>query len=137
MPFVRLHLPQGFTEAQVRAIADGVHSALVSACNVPPGDRFQVVHEHPPGRLIADPRYLGVERSDRVLVVQITLHRGRPDARKQALYRQIAENLEAAAGVRPADVVVVLTENGSADWSFGDGEAQVLRPGTVPHWAAE
>jgi hypothetical protein len=37
----------------------------------------------------------------------------------------------AAVGVRPQDVAVVLTENGPADYSWGDGEAQVLDLGPL------
>lgn len=135
MPLVRISIPQGKSEAELQAIADGVHRAMVETINIPEHDRFQVIHEHAPGRIICDPEYLGVPRGPGALVVQITLHRGRPDAKKQALYRAVAGNLQ-AAGVRPEDVLVVLTENGSADWSFGGGEAQMLRPGVTPHWGA-
>ena len=135
MPFVRIHVPQGTPEPDVRAIADGVHAAMVATVGVPPGDRFQVVHEHAPGRIIADPSYLGVERSERPVFVQITLHAGRSDDQKRSLFRAIADNLAAGAGVRREDVLVVLTENRSGDWSFGNGEAQVLDSGMRPHWA--
>ena len=135
MPFVRLHLPHDTPEPAVQAIADGVHEAMVATIGVPPGDRFQVVHLHPPGRLIADPTYLGVARSNRPVFVQIAVHRGRSADKKRALYRRIADTLHERAGVRPEDVLVVLTENDSADWSFGNGEAQVLDSGMRPHWA--
>lgn len=134
MPFVRIHVPQGLPEATLRSIADGVHEAMVATIHVPPGDRFQVLHEHAVGRLIADGHYLDIRRSDAPVFVQITLHAGRPPEKKRALFARIASELQERAGVRPEDVLVVLTENASADWSFGNGEAQALDSGMTPHW---
>ena len=31
--------------------------------------------------------------------------------------------------------MIILAENGPADWSFGNGEAQMLTPGTKNHWS--
>jgi 4-oxalocrotonate tautomerase len=61
--------------------------------------------------------------------VQIALRRGRTPEAKQALYRLIAQHLSSDPGVRPADVLVTLVENGLEDWSFGNGEAQYLIDG--------
>jgi phenylpyruvate tautomerase PptA (4-oxalocrotonate tautomerase family) len=60
-----------------------------------------------------------------VVFVEITLVRGRTVEKKKALYAAVAKEL-GAAGVRPDDVFVVLHETERADWSFGNGEAQVL-----------
>jgi phenylpyruvate tautomerase PptA (4-oxalocrotonate tautomerase family) len=63
------------------------------------------------------------------VIIQIFLSRGRTVEKKQALYRSIVERLHAFAGVRKEDVMIVLTEVGTEDWSFGLGEAQyVLNP---------
>jgi 4-oxalocrotonate tautomerase len=43
------------------------------------------------------PHYLGVDRDDGIVLVQITLARGRPVEKKQALYRRIAEVLSERA----------------------------------------
>ena len=42
MPLVRIALAQGRSPGERRAIADGVHDALVTTANVPADDRFQV-----------------------------------------------------------------------------------------------
>ena len=129
MPLVRISLRSGRSAAQKQAISDGIHRAMVETIGVPPDDRFQIVTEHADGEgLIADPRYLGVERTDGVVMIQIALRRGRTVEQKKALYRRIADNLAAApASVRPQDVFVALVENDLADWSFGNGEAQYVR----------
>ena len=58
--------------------------------------------------------------------------------KKQALYRSIVERLHASTGAREEDVMIVLTEAGTEDWSFGLGDSQyVLNPpkgGTPGDW---
>jgi len=129
MPLVRISLRAGRSAAEKQAISDGIHSAMVETIDVPPDDRFQIVTEHAAGEgLIADPHYLGIDRTDGVVMIQIALRRGRTVEQKRALYRRIADNLAAApARVRPQDVFVTLVENDLADWSFGNGEAQYVR----------
>jgi 4-oxalocrotonate tautomerase len=65
-----------------------------------------------------------VERTDDLLLIQITLNQGRSVEQKKALYARIAELLAAEAGVRPQDVFVGLVEVPKENWSFGDGVAQ-------------
>jgi len=121
MPLVRIALAQGRTPEQRRAIADGVHEALVTTANVPADDRFQVVHELAPADLIWDPTYLGQARGPGVVFIQIVLNQGRTVAVKKALYAAIAERLAATAGVRREDVLVNLVEVPKENWSFGGG----------------
>jgi phenylpyruvate tautomerase PptA (4-oxalocrotonate tautomerase family) len=101
-----------------------VHRALVQTIDVPAADRFQVIHVQPSADLIYDPSYLDIARTEDFVAVRITLRRGRSLEQKRALYRAIADQALAALGVRRQDVLVVLSENDSADWSFGDGVAQ-------------
>ncbi|WP_067824589.1 tautomerase family protein [Nocardia inohanensis] len=124
MPLVRISLRDDTTAETRRAIADGVHRALVSAIGIPQDDRFQIIEPRPADALIYAPQYLGIEHRN-VVFVQIALVRGRSTELKQALYRAIADELE-AAGVRREDVVITLTENGKEDWSIGNGVAQLL-----------
>jgi phenylpyruvate tautomerase PptA (4-oxalocrotonate tautomerase family) len=124
MPFVRIFVSRNFDEAQVHAIADGVHAAMTNAIDVPAADRFQVVTRHEPGEMIWDRSYLDVERSDQAVFVHITLAVGRDDEKKRSLYRAIAQNLATTAQVRPEDVFIVLSEVSRSNWSFGNGVAQ-------------
>jgi 4-oxalocrotonate tautomerase len=123
MPPVRIDLHQGHAEKELAAIGDAVHTAMVETIAVPADDRFQVITEHPPGRLIYDRHYLDIKRDDGIVLIQITLARGRPVEKKEALYRRIAEGLQEQAGVTPGNVFVSLVEVGREDWSFGEGIA--------------
>ena len=126
MPLVTLSLETGRTREQKRQLADAVYEALRAAIQIPENDRFVAVREHAAGDLIADPGYLGVARSEHPVFVEITLRRGRPAGRKQALYREIAQQMSATGLVRAEDLLIVLHENDVADWSFGNGVAQYV-----------
>jgi 4-oxalocrotonate tautomerase len=124
MPLVRISLRQGKSEQYRKAVADGIHQALVEAIEAPAQDRFQIITEHPANALIYDPSYLGIDRSDDIVIVQITLSTGRKLAQKRKLYQRMAEILAKNAGLRPQNLVISLVEVAWENWSFGNGEAQ-------------
>ena len=120
MPLVRITMALGAAAERRRAVADGVHRALVETANVPADDRFQVIEEVPAENLIFSSSYLGIERRGPVVFVQVFLNQGRSIAVKQALYARIAAEL-AGAGLRQEDVLVNLVEVPKENWSFGNG----------------
>ena len=126
MPLVRISFRAGKSTQYRQAVADEVHRAMVEAASVPELDRFQVLTEHGPADLIYDPTYLGVKRTDDIVMIQITLNQ-RTQAVKVALYKAIAERLARNPGVRPGDVFISLVPVAPEDWSFGDGKAQYVK----------
>jgi phenylpyruvate tautomerase PptA (4-oxalocrotonate tautomerase family) len=124
MPLVRIALREGKSEQFRKAVADGVHQAMVEALDAPAQDRFQIVTEHSANGLIYDPSYLGIERGDDIVIVQITLSTGRKLAQKRKLYQRMSEILAKNAGLRPQDLMINLVEVAWENWSFGNGEAQ-------------
>ena len=126
MPLVRIALRQGKPAKYRRAIADGVHAAMVEAASVPPLDRFQILTEHAPEDLIYDASYLGIARTDDIVMIQITLNQ-RPTNVKLALYQAIADRLASDPGVRREDVLISLVPVAPEDWSFGHGKAQYVK----------
>jgi 4-oxalocrotonate tautomerase len=123
MPLVKIYLRKGKSPEYVRSVSDAVHQALVTAANVPSDDRFHIIEQLDADRLIAHPSYGGVNRSDDLLIVEITLNVGRTVEVKKSLYAAIASRLGTAADVRPDDVVVSLIEVAKENWSFGGGKA--------------
>lgn len=133
MPLVRISLQAGKPDSYRSTVSRQVYEAMRETLEIPEGDRFHVISEHSDGQLVADPHFMGIQRSADFVLIHIFLSRGRNTETKQALYRRIAERLAEAPGIRPDDVMTVLTEVGLEDWSFGRGEAQyVLHP---PAWA--
>ena len=125
MPLIRIDLVEGRSGDQIAAIGDTLMATLVDVYGLPERDRFQIVTEHAPGRLTALDVGLGIERSEQVVVIQITTQAGRSTDEKQEFFRVLAENL-AAVGVAGEDLVVGFVENTPADWSFGFGRAQYV-----------
>jgi phenylpyruvate tautomerase PptA (4-oxalocrotonate tautomerase family) len=125
MPLLRFDLIEGRTDAELKALLDAAHRAMLAAFKVPERDRYQIVNEHKPSRMIIEDTGLGLERSDKVVVVQV-ITRPRGAAAKQAFYRLLVEELEKSCGIAPSDVMVAMVENTDEDWSFGLGRAQFL-----------
>jgi len=123
MPLVHIHLRAGKTPEYVHDLAAAVHDALVATANVPPDDRFQIVHQYPADSMIAHPTYGGVSRSADLVIIEITLNAGRTLEVKKALYAEIVARLTRAISVRPDDVLISLTEVTKESWSFGGGKA--------------
>ena len=105
MPFVRIDLARGKTEHYRRAIGDVVYDAMVATMNVPANDRFQIIAEHSDSDFIIDRTYLGVERSDDVVVIQVTLNAGRTVEMKRAFYKAVADGLNREFWVAPRGCV--------------------------------
>jgi 4-oxalocrotonate tautomerase len=126
MPMTQIYLRSGKPSSYRRAIADGIQTALTDAIGVPTEERFQIITELNSENLIFDPGFRNVSRSQDFMIVVITLKSGRSDSLKQLLYQAIVRELARNPGVRPEDVMIVLRENESADWSFGNGVAQLL-----------
>ena len=124
MPLVRIDLREGKSEQYKKALADGVHRALVEGAGAPADDRFQIITEHPAEGLIYDANYLGIQRSDDIVMVQITFSAGRKLAQKRKLFQRMAELLAEKPGLRPQDLMINLVEVAWENWSFGNGEAQ-------------
>ncbi|GAA4073032.1 tautomerase family protein [Streptomyces shaanxiensis] len=125
MPLVRIDLVKGRSDAQVRAVADAVHAAVVEVLAVPERDRFQIVTEHEAGRVIALDAGLGFERGEDIVMIQIFTQTGRSTAVKQQLYAAVTASL-ANVGVAGENVFIGYVENTPADWSFGFGRAQYI-----------
>lgn len=127
MPLARISLRRGKPAAYRKAIMDGLYQALRETFNVPEGDRFMLLTEHDQDDFVYDPSYLGIQRSDDLVYLQVTVSNTRPTAQKQKLYKRIVEKLTASPGLRPEDIFINLVEVLPENWSFGHGEAQYVK----------
>jgi len=130
MPLARISLVKGKTPELRRKVGDAIHRAMMETIDVPPADRFQLLTEHEPGDLVYDPGYLGIARTNDIVIVQLTISAGRSLEKKRALFRRIADNL-AALGLRRGDVWVNLVEVAKENWSFGNGVASYAPPESI------
>jgi len=126
MPLVRISFMKGRPADFGERAGTIVYESMVETIDVPRNDRFQVITEYDEHGLIYDPGYLGIQRGDGIMVIQITLSEGRSAERKKSLYRRIADRLNAELGVRIEDVFINLVEVKKENWSFGNGAAQYV-----------
>ena len=124
MPLQRFDLVTGRTSSELKALLDATQRAVVAAFHVPPSDRYQVVHQHAQDELVVEDTGLGISRTEKIVLLSLT-SRPREESAKIDFYQRLCKELE-ICGVRPDDVVVSISSNGDADWSFGQGRAQYL-----------
>src|SRR6266436_5152948 len=92
MPFVRIDLAQGKPVQFRKALGEIVYRAMREVINVPEGDKFQVISEHPSEALNVAESYLGNHYSKDVILIQITLNAGRTTEMKKAFFKRIADD---------------------------------------------
>ncbi|MBM6594187.1 tautomerase family protein [Microvirga pudoricolor] len=110
------------TSRQTRdAIVSGIHQAMVDAIGMPEDELFNIVSEYDPKDFHYSRTFNGIARSDNLVLIEITMRRGRSDAMKREIYRLITVNLEKSSGISPKDVFIFVHENDYSDWSVGNG----------------
>lgn len=125
MPLVRITLPKGRSAQFREDVSDGVHRALVETFQVPADDRFQIISESAPqAEIVHTPSYLGIEYSDDLVMIQITVSDTRTVEHKKRLFHRIVDHLALSPGLRREDVFINLIEVKKENWSFGNGMAQ-------------
>jgi phenylpyruvate tautomerase PptA (4-oxalocrotonate tautomerase family) len=107
-----------------RKMGEIVYQTMMVTLNVPAKDNFQIIAEHDENSLIYNPEYLNVQRTDGIIIIQITLNEGRSVEMKKAFYKQLAERLHSELDIRMEDVFINLVEVKKENWSFGNGIAQ-------------
>ncbi|WP_315716072.1 MULTISPECIES: tautomerase family protein [unclassified Bradyrhizobium] len=123
MPLLHISLRAGKPEAYRQAIFDSLYRAMREALDVPEDDQFMTITEHDPANF----RYgnaFGINRSDDLVYIQITVFNTRTREQKNALFRRIADLLGDSPGIRPDDLFVTILDAAKENWSVGHGLAQ-------------
>ena len=120
MPLSRISVPSILSPVKVRALADAVHHGLVTTCDVPDKNRFQLVSRYPSGSMILDPGFPNVRRSLEACIIEILFLEGRTTEQKSRLFQTIAARA-LDAGFSSDDIMIALVENAPTDWSLGRG----------------
>src|ERR1700730_11768045 len=93
MPLIRFDLIRGRSEKEIADLLDAAHEAMLQAFRVPARDRYQIVQEHEPSRLRIEDTGLGIERTDKVVIVTVT-SRPRTKEQNQDFYRLLCAALQ-------------------------------------------
>ena len=124
MPFVRINLSKKYPDGVAQQVGDIIFQAMREHINVPEDDKFQVITKHDTNELVIPKSYLGIEYSEGIIFIQVTLNEGRSTEMKQQFYKAINEALVAKLKLRPQDIVINLVEVNKENWSFGNGAMQ-------------
>ncbi len=123
MPFTRVSMLAGKSSEYKQAILENVYQSLHQTFAVAENDRFMVVNEFSKDDFTYHPTYLGMDRSDDVVVIEITCNNTRTIEQKKKLYQDINERLGKNPGIRTDDIVICIVEVAKENWSMGRGIA--------------
>jgi len=124
MPFVRIDLSKKHPEGFAQKVGEIVYEVMTTHINVPQDDKFQVITKHDINELVIPKSYLGIEYSEDIIFIQVTLNEGRATDMKKKFYKAICDGLVEKLKVRPQDIVINLVEVNKENWSFGNGQMQ-------------
>jgi len=125
MPLLQFDVIQGRSESELRTLLDAAHRAVLTAFQVPPRDRYQIVHENKAYQMVFQDTGLGFTRSDNLVMVRVYTS-PRSAEQKQRFMAELARELRESSGVQGHDLMISFITNDKGDWSFADGEAQYL-----------
>jgi phenylpyruvate tautomerase PptA (4-oxalocrotonate tautomerase family) len=131
MPLAKIHVVEGrYDEARIAKMSGAVQAALRNTLGVPVEDFYQLIFELPNKRFLHTPSFVGMQYTDDLVILDISLIQGRPKGTRLALLKDINTRVAAAAKISPDDIMVLLYELPGENISFGQGEAQ--RANAVP-----
>lgn len=122
MPFTRITVREGMSEAALQQISDILHRALTQEFSVPETDRFQVIEVLAAQRRIYDAHYLSGTRNDDFILFHIVAGKPRTREQKQRFYALLSEQLKVRLKIHPDNVMVIIQFNRAEEWSFSGGK---------------
>ena len=128
MPLTTINIIEGMPEEAIDQLQQTIHACFMRAWGIPENGGFYVISEHKKTRMRVNRSMWGINRSGQPpLLLQITSS-PRSKELKVELFRILAEELE-KEGVRKEDLFISISPSQREDWSFGNGEAQLLQGG--------
>jgi 4-oxalocrotonate tautomerase len=127
MPVTRIAIREGKTPDYRQALMDEIYEAMRETVAIKDGDRFMAITEHG-AHEFAFGAFLGIERSEDLVQIQVFWAPGKTTEAKLAMYKKIVERLGRNPGVRPEDVLISVIETAAENWSFGNGDTQFYEP---------
>jgi phenylpyruvate tautomerase PptA (4-oxalocrotonate tautomerase family) len=124
MPFARIDLSNNYPEGSGQQAGEIIYGALQQYLNVPENDKFQVITRHDNNELVTPKTYLGIDYSEGIIFIQVTLNEGRTTEMKKSFYKAVCDGVVQKLKVRPQDIIINLIEVNKENWSFGNGDMQ-------------
>ena len=126
MPRTKITMIEGKSSEYKNAIYKSIYDAMRETFNVPEDDQFMSIEEFRKENICYGKNYLGISRTDNLLMIEIIVSETRTVEQKKSLYAAITNNLVKSISIRPEDVFIVLVGVTKENWSFGNGIAQYI-----------
>lgn len=98
----------------VRAVlSDAIHRAVMEALAYPPEKRFHRFFGFNDGDF-----FYPSDRSDRYVIIEISMFEGRSPATKKALIRALYQHIPDMTGITPQDIEITLFETPRGAWGI-------------------
>ena len=117
MPLVRIEILKGKDPSYKKSIMAGVHKALLESLKIKEEDNFQRLYE-----LEKENFAIAPHKTEKFIIIEITLFRGRSYEAKKGLYKKIVENLGQSPGISGEDIMIVLHEVPLEHWGLQGGK---------------
>ncbi|MGL5061242.1 MAG: tautomerase family protein [Microcoleus sp.] len=111
MPQTKIYGHTEFIQQHRQTISDSIHTCTIEALSYPVEKRFQRFIS-----LAAEDFIYPGDRTDRYLVIEISLFEGRSIEAKKNLMRLIYQKLNAALNIAPDDIEIILYEVPPHNW---------------------
>jgi len=125
MPFAKIHVLEGrYDEARLDSVSNAIQQALRAELGTAPDELFQVIHILQPGQFRHTRSFLGLNYSDDLIWLELTLIAGRVAKEKRlGLLKALNDGVVDAAQISPDDLITFF-ETAGENISFGRGLAQ-------------
>ena len=117
MPIVRIEVVRGRSSLERRKVMDIVRKAVAEAVKLPVGKIIQRMY-------VLDRENFDIPegRSDRFVLIEVTMFPGRSKEAKKRMYSGIVEGLVKETGIDPQDVLIVVKEPPLHQWGIRGGK---------------
>ena len=126
MPFVKIHVLEGrYDEARLDSVSNAIQQALRAELGTAPDELFQIIHLLQPAQFRHTRSYLGLNYSEDLIWLELTLIAGRLAKEKRlGLLKALNDRIVDAAHISPDDLLITFFETAEENISFGRGFAQ-------------
>lgn len=114
MPLVKVEMLKGKSPEYKKTVFDCIHKGLLDSIGIEDWDRFQRITEYDEADFEV-PSF----KSDRFMIIELTLFPGRTKEQKRSAIEAICSNLKEHLAIDPSDVFITIHEPPLENWGIG------------------
>ena len=121
-----IHVLEGrYDEGRLDGVSNAIQQALRAELGMAPDELFQIIHILQPGQFRHTRSFLGLNYSEDLIWLELTLIAGRlAKEKRRGLLKALNDRIVDAAQISPDDLLITFFETAEENISFGRGFAQ-------------